>query len=386
VIWPNQRTFEILASEGQASAIPELERRMARSKKPAAIADCRTFAGVIITHWKPEQQSQNGESSYPQRMLKLIVRIGDAKIAERFLRDVFPNDFDGSEGKALLRVCERFGWETLARWLRNFLALQDPKDYYTSLAEIVSICEVLCCDPPELTKERRAACRSLADPLEGLIEQFDKQPLNEWRSRDAERAGVVTSVVRIFAAVAVTDHLERFVSHVLKTPRRYNLHKVLIPDTKALDQSLKAAPDVQPAAARFSEHCLEELRAATAKPIEPPKDWKRKADLGCECEDCAALSQFLRDPVAHVGRFPLRKDRRQHLHRQIDRRGCDCTHVTERKGSPQTLVCTKTQGSYERRLNQYGVDKKLLAELEALTGPKERNPVKKRPSRRTSRP
>jgi hypothetical protein len=69
-----------------------------------------------------------------------------------------------------------------------------------------------------------------------------------------------------------------------------------------------------------------------------------------------------------VLRFPLRKDRRQHLHQQIDAQRLDLTHVTERTGSPQTLVCTKTQASYERRLAQYEVDRSLLGEFEQLTG------------------
>ena len=42
-----------------------------------------------------------------------------------------------------------------------------------------------------------------------------------------------------------------------------------------------------------------------------------------------------------------------------------------RKGSPQTLVCIKTQGSYERRRQQYGTDKKLLAELRGFAGSKD---------------
>ena len=78
------------------------------------------------------------------------------------------------------------------------------------------------------------------------------------------------------------------------------------------------------------------------------------------------MSRFLRDPTERIGRFPLNKQRRQHLHRQIDKQRCDVRHVTERKGSPQTLVCTKTQKSYERRRTQYRVDQKLLAELEGL--------------------
>ena len=88
------------------------------------------------------------------------------------------------------------------------------------------------------------------------------------------------------------------------------------------------------------------------------------------------MSRFLRDPAARVARFPLRKERRQHLHRRIEEHRCDCTHVTERIGSPQTLVCTKTQASYERRLEQYKIDQALLAELDALSKSKKKRPSK----------
>ncbi|MBR9908855.1 MAG: 2OG-Fe(II) oxygenase [Gammaproteobacteria bacterium] len=49
----------------------------------------------------------------------------------------------------------------------------------------------------------------------------------------------------------------------------------------------------------------------------------------------------------------LAKSRRRHLHDMIDRHGCDLTHVTERRGRPFTLVCTKTIASYERALAVY---------------------------------
>ena len=86
------------------------------------------------------------------------------------------------------------------------------------------------------------------------------------------------------------------------------------------------------------------------------------------------LSRFLSDPAKQEGRFPLRKDRRQHLHQQIEKHHLDLTHVTFRAGSPQTLVCTKTLASYERRQKQYEVDKKLLAELEALAADEKKPP------------
>ena len=87
-----------------------------------------------------------------------------------------------------------------------------------------------------------------------------------------------------------------------------------------------------------------------------------------------------------MARFPMAKERRRHLHSQIERHGCDCTHDTERKGSPHTLVCKKTQTSYERRLKQYHTDQKLLAELEAIASdgaPKAKSPSRKQ---RTAKP
>jgi hypothetical protein len=141
---------------------------------------------------------------------------------------------------------------------------------------------------------------------------------------------------------------------------------VVIPDVKSVYAQTISTAVGRRAAARLLLHCIGELRAATEQLPEPPRDWQREAKLGCNCEDCTSLKKFLADPAESVGRFPINKQRRQHLHGQIDRHRCDITHVTERKGSPQTLVCTKTQDSYERRHKQYGIDRGVLAELEKL--------------------
>jgi hypothetical protein len=74
----------------------------------------------------------------------------------------------------------------------------------------------------------------------------------------------------------------------------------------------------------------------------------------------------LADPDEAVHRFRVRKDRRQHLHQIIDRHRCDLTHVTERRGSPQTLVCTKTTASYEAACRVHERDQQFLSRLEAL--------------------
>jgi len=98
------------------------------------------------------------------------------------------------------------------------------------------------------------------------------------------------------------------------------------------------------------------LQPLIAAPPRPPPDWARVGVTSCDCADCVMLDAFLRDPRRERERFPLRKDRRLHLHRIIDHEQLDTTHQTERRGSPHTLVCTKTDGSYRRACERHRGD------------------------------
>ncbi|CAG8012473.1 unnamed protein product [Penicillium nalgiovense] len=72
------------------------------------------------------------------------------------------------------------------------------------------------------------------------------------------------------------------------------------------------------------------------------------------CADCSSLNRFLNDPAQTVGRFSVNQNRRQHLHRRLDAAGVDCTHETERIGSPQTLIVTKSFRHHERVFAAWG--------------------------------
>jgi hypothetical protein len=415
VIWPRERHFQVLAAEGPASAIPALEKLAADSKTAEDFAVCGKVAKAIVENWQSHDPYGHGSRTCSGPMLRVLERIGDEKLATQFLREVLPKSFNGSEGKALHDLCQRIGWKALAPAIQKFLTQQKPANYYAHLNQLVTICEHLCCDPPALSKERRAACGLIADELMKVVERWDKVPPTRWdtgkfetdpfgedaddrdedenevepksqpndderealtlQQRGNKRIGIIASMVRLLSAIGASDHLTNFLAHVLANTGHYDLRAVVIPDVKSLRAQTLPTAAGRRAAARLLQHCIKELRAATAQAPEPPKDWKREAKLGCTCADCVALSRFLRDPAERVGRFPLNKQRRQHLHRQIDQHHCDVTHVTERKGSPQTLVCTKTQNSYERRRQQFGVDQVVLAELEKLV---ERNESSRR--------
>ena len=120
-------------------------------------------------------------------------------------------------------------------------------------------------------------------------------------------------------------------------------------------------------------HAADALIAQSEHPPAPPRDWRQNVKLSCTCADCCELAAFAADPVEQTHRFRMRKDRGRHLHGQIDGHSIDMTHVTERKGSPQTLVCAKTRWTYERRCAEYRQDVAALATLAELVSGRSRD-------------
>lgn len=79
------------------------------------------------------------------------------------------------------------------------------------------------------------------------------------------------------------------------------------------------------------------------------------------CPDCNALNFFLQSPTEEVERFDVGKKARRHLHEMLDERGIDCTHVSERGTTPNTLVVTKTFTQEEQPMKEWKERKEYAA-------------------------
>lgn len=85
--------------------------------------------------------------------------------------------------------------------------------------------------------------------------------------------------------------------------------------------------------------------------------------MNCLCGFCAQLGAFLADPANPSTKISAREDHRNHLEHEIFRHEYDVTHTLERRGSPYSLILTKTTGSFERAVKRYQLNLKLLQSL-----------------------
>jgi hypothetical protein len=83
----------------------------------------------------------------------------------------------------------------------------------------------------------------------------------------------------------------------------------------------------------------------------PADDWSIVWS-GCGCDLCETLQRFLSDRNATELDWPLRTDRRQHVHQRIEAAELPVTHHTIRKGSPYTLRLAKQPDLHEREAAQ----------------------------------
>jgi len=369
VIWSKQQHFYQLCQAGQHHAIPQLSEMVRDLATSAQTTDtdswqqCQQFATEIINTWNTADHYSATEEDYAdsQIMLELLITISDVELLQKFMKTILTQTLSGKEGKTIVKVCKQHGWLTFQEEL-VLMAKQDKN----ALA-FMSLFEQLCLFEEET--ERLTVCKVLAPKVFAAIKAHDDNLKQNSYWYSTERDDKVNPVESLLKSLYYIDEMKiliQAVTYFSHDGTHYPLHTKLIPAVKNLAPWFARQTHSCIPFQELSKHCIDELKKRTKARVITPKDWKQDITLSCTCADCQELQQFLKVPTEQVHRFRVRKDRRQHLHQQIDSHKCDMTHQTERKGSPHTLVCTKNYSSYEKRQKQWEVDKKLLKELQRM--------------------
>jgi hypothetical protein len=208
-----------------------------------------------------------------------------------------------------------------------------------------------------------------------LSQDQDRGELNEddfgpsWWSPPGRKpvpASTVETLLRTLQRLVAPRLAEQAAKSITTDTKTWVPDSVVIPGLAALYGQDRRTLAKDPAFPILWRHCAEFLLARSGVPPTAPSDWAQAVEIDCRCGDCVELKRFATDPNEQVHRFRVAKERRRHLHGIIERQRLDMTHETDRIGSPQTLVCTKTRASYKKRCQQYAKDighLKTLAKL-----------------------
>jgi hypothetical protein len=175
-------------------------------------------------------------------------------------------------------------------------------------------------------------------------------------------------LLKALVASGRDEELSRVIQFVENSPDEFSLDHCQVPSLQALvPWSRKRFGLVHPHVLSWLASVRHQLASATATQPAPPADWARPAEVACTCRYCAQLTAFLADPANETMRIPAREDKRQHLIGMIGRHNCDVKHALERKGSPYSLVLTKTTGSFERAIKRFEANCQLLKTLDDVS-------------------
>jgi hypothetical protein len=356
VLWRRSRSVDVLLQAGVVAALPYLKQLAARGKR--AQAEAISVAERVLEAWPGHDDRWDSYSTFREwpgpadrtEMIVALTKLNAPALLERFLRDVITASYDGSENAALLASVSALGDAHAAAVLSGLVSARIPErpnecaELLLALSENPSLCF------PEAAEAAVAALDFIGTDDKGT-ETLAWEPGEPRRPLDPQfLENLLRALQRCKGGTLCGAAAEKIASR----PEIYSPVTLVVPaiericagrgqQTAAVDSSVR---HLWTSAAEF-------LLQSSEIPPKPPLDWRLNIELSCACPDCRELQTFARDPAERVHRFRVRKERRRHLHNMIDGRRLDMTHVTERAGSPQTLVCKKDRRTFNRRMKQY---------------------------------
>jgi hypothetical protein len=364
-LWPHDRILAVLSRAGLPATLPyltELAERWADSgddRDSPLWRQAQELAGHMMDRWPIFQgyDRADSEAGKAAQMAMLLTRLEDPGSIERFLADISAaGDYGRGDNEAIIAALALLAPGARPALLERIVA-------GTAATALLACGDLLLRALGASPEDRRADLRSAAV---ALVEALPGDPTRSatsapWRRQSRVNpdfvANCLTALGGIDPALA-----QRAVDRMLAWRQIYDPDAVLVPAMRILAES-RVAEGIA-AVEHLRAACLDHLRARIAEPPAPPHDWRRAGAVGCRCPHCTELSRFLADPGRRGWVFKAAAPDRNHVENTIRNANCDLDTATETRGRPYSLVCTKNQASYDRRVRQHEQD---LADLRLLT-------------------
>ncbi len=366
VLWPRARRLAVLNQAGLTvtlSYLGELTGRWATSgagPESPLWHEAHELSGHMLRTWPRQIGWYPGSTeahSDAARMLTLLSRLQDTARIDAFLAELAAGGYGRGDNEAIVRAAGLLPAERAAALIERLIAGQAATNL-SACGDLLarSVAARLPGRPADLSR----AATVLVEALPG--DPVPAPPRDSWRQPLSVEPGFIVNLLTALRQINVAL-ADRAADHILAWPQTYEPDAVLVPAVLGLTGP--AASRDFTAVQRLRTASLEHLRARIAKPLEPPRDWARASDVACRCAHCSELSRFLAEPDRQRWTFKAAESGRRHVEDSIRRSGCDLDCVTDRRGRPYSLVCTKNQASYDRRAQQRKQDLAYQARLEA---------------------
>ena len=263
---------------------------------------------------------------------------------------------------SVMAIAHKHGWDILKSPLQAIFgecSSSYVEEYCTFLNKIIA--------SEEIGHGKDLCTNLLGIIVKVLADEQDPSPSSPmWLYRRSEIYRSKEFVIQLFGLLMAVGSNDLFTSvfDTLRTkPVLYPVFETLGPAIVDFYKSTEIEKD-DPLQVILA-YCISQLKVSIGKVVAPTTNTK-PVKFTCSCKDCIELTRFLKHPVEVQHRFKIGKERRHHLHQQLDSSGVDATHTTECVGNPRTFVVTKTNASYERDFKKQEEERALLASLQPL--------------------
>jgi predicted 2-oxoglutarate/Fe(II)-dependent dioxygenase YbiX len=351
VLWPKERLLAVINQAGSKVTLPFLadlvERWTASGADRASPLwrQAHDLSAHMIVSWPPSRWHPSLDKARTDvgQMLELLTRLEDVPHLDLLLAEIAGGGINLGDSADIANGIRLLPPERAASLLERIVT--------GAAATSLAACAALLVHAASIGHDVViGAAKALVDALPGGAAG------NEPRVMSGFIVDLFTGLARIDTGLA-----NRAAAHMLAAPGRYDFDRVLVPAMPDLLARLETANSA--AVRQIRLMCIAHLEARVAQQLEAPRDWRRPDAVGCTCVHCAALSQFLADPDRGSWVLRAKESLRGHVESTIRTARCDVDSITERRGSPHSLICTKNQASYERRVTQRKSDLTNLARL-----------------------
>jgi hypothetical protein len=357
VMWPHSRAFAVRAEACPSRALDELTARARRGD----VIGAQEAAAALAPFWGRVAARVDGRGFFT-KTLRTAHLLDEPALAAMLLRPFRLEMLAASHAKALSTLVDSYGepWagELFAAWSgdQRSYHLKDgsQETWMVSLPRLCLACrEVGVAGTAAARLLLRESWRRVSHAIDRGLQLSSP---SQREQRLSELGSPLRGILEAASLIGAAEVRDQAVGLLCRQDEVVGCAIAVLRATPASHWSTTGLDVV-------ATHCCAVLKARLAHPPRAGDDWSIELQEGCGCELCADLRAFLRDPTRTGLDWPLAKDRRAHVHGQIDAAELPVDHRTRRVGRPYTLVLIKTEALFEREAHQRRRDEKDLAWL-----------------------